>query len=418
MIRRIAKSLLACAVTVVLACTTAQAKNAAAYKQINLVSDLSNTAQIVDTNLANAWGISFTTDLTFLSNNVVTNPIVITNTIFTTNHNGHVITTITRSNSFVVLTNLVFSTNSLFWVNANLTGKALVYGVTNNAQSNPVVVKQGMEVTIPGDGNPTGLYFDEKGSISNNVFLFASEDGTISGWNTNLDGTAEVITQRMTAVYKGIGVANTFSNGPVILAANFAEGTVDKYGFLLDTNGTPTNFVLLAQYADFRATNLGFAPFSIQIYKGEVFVLFAKQDSHKIDDVPGPGNGIVDILNPGSGQFTRFITGKGAKGNDKVINSPWAFVVTPATWGKDANRILISNFGDGTIGVYNLKGISQGKLPSNLGGDVTIDGLWGLTFGNGFNAGDPNILYFTAGPTNENHGLFGELIQLAPTKKK
>ena len=38
-----------------------------------------------------------------------------------------------------------------------------------------------------------------------------------------------------------------------------------------------------------------------------------------------------------------------------------------------------------------------------------IDGLWGLTFGNGGKGGRPGTLYFTAGPNGEGNGLFGAL---------
>jgi len=40
---------------------------------------------------------------------------------------------------------------------------------------------------------------------------------------------------------------------------------------------------------------------------------------------------------------------------------------------------------------------------------VTIDGLWGLGFGNGSGSGARNALYFTAGPNEESHGLFGRI---------
>jgi hypothetical protein len=40
---------------------------------------------------------------------------------------------------------------------------------------------------------------------------------------------------------------------------------------------------------------------------------------------------------------------------------------------------------------------------------VTIDGLWGLGFGNGAGSGATNALYFTAGPDDESHGLFGRI---------
>ena len=48
-------------------------------------------------------------------------------------------------------------------------------------------------------------------------------------------------------------------------------------------------------------------------------------------------------------------------------------------------------------------------LPDANGNPLVIDGLWGLAFGNGGNAGPTGTLYFTAGPGDESHGLFGKL---------
>ncbi|HVT10961.1 MAG TPA: hypothetical protein VHE55_01735 [Fimbriimonadaceae bacterium] len=38
---------------------------------------------------------------------------------------------------------------------------------------------------------------------------------------------------------------------------------------------------------------------------------------------------------------------------------------------------------------------------------IVIDGLWGLSSGNGHLAGNAGKLYFTAGPNGEDNGLFG-----------
>jgi len=357
MINSHSRSLLACAAIVALACTTTQAKNST-FEQVNLVSDQPGVAKIQDAELVNAWGISF-------------------------------------------------SATGAFWVSANETGKALLYAVTNDVLGNPTVNKQGLEVSIPGEGNPTGQLFDNNGSFNGDIFIFASEDGTISGWRGVLGGSAEVLTHRDTAVYKGITLAMTSAHGPVLLAANFAEGTVDEYN---------TNMTLLAQFADSTAKT-GFAPFNVQVIDGVVFVTFALQNSEKVDDVAGAGNGIIDMLDVDAGTFHRFATGKGAGGKDKDLNSPWGLVLTPTSWGKNGDMLLVGNFGDGTITIYNDKGKSKGKLQSDDKGDVVIDGLWDLTFGNGGTAGDTNTLYFSAGPNGEAHGLFGSLVPAAKDKK-
>jgi hypothetical protein len=50
-------------------------------------------------------------------------------------------------------------------------------------------------------------------------------------------------------------------------------------------------------------------------------------------------------------------------------------------------------------------------VSSNVGSRrlaITIDGLWGLMFGNGV-AGTPSTLFFTAGIAKETHGLMGTI---------
>lgn len=322
------------------------------YCRSNLVSDLPGVALLQDTNLVNAWGISF-------------------------------------------------SATSPFWISDNGSGLATLYAVTNDALGTVHVDKQGLQVTIPGEGNPTGQVFDGTGSFHGDIFLFASEDGTISGWRGALGTTAEVLINRSNAVYKGITLSSN-ATGPVLLVANFSEGTIDEYA----PNGA--TLTLVGQFSDSKA-KAGYAPFNVQNINGIVFVTFAKQDADKEDDVKGPGNGIIDTFNPVTGKFRRFATGKNAGGKLKEINSPWGLALAPKTFGKHADQLLVGNFGSGTIMSFEADGDFEGLLESCDGGPVTIEGLWGLAFGNGGRAGTPDVLFFTAGPNDESNGLFGSL---------
>jgi uncharacterized protein (TIGR03118 family) len=291
-----------------------------------------------------------------------------------------------------------FSSTSPFWISDNGTGKATLYAVTNDASGVTHVQPQSLVVNIPGDGNPTGQFFDGTGSFHSNIFVFASEDGTISGWRGALGTNAEVLVSRPTAVYKGITRA-TNSTGALILAANFSEGRVDVYR---------TNLALVAQYTDPGAP-VGYAPFNVQTIGGIVFVTFAKRDPVTQDDVAGPGNGLIDTLDPETGGFTRLATGSDAGGNLHDINSPWGLAVSPAGFGKHSDELLVGNFGSGTIMAFDSNGKFQGLLKGFHEGPLEIDGLWGLTFGNGGRGGTTDTLYFTAGPDDEGHGLFGSL---------
>jgi uncharacterized protein (TIGR03118 family) len=322
---------------------------------VNLVSDEAEVALLQDTNLVNAWGIAF-------------------------------------------------SATSPFWISDNGTGKATLYSVTNDDAGSVHVAKLGLEVTIPGEGNPTGQVFNDTGGFNGDAFIFVSEDGTISGWRQALGNTAEILATRAGAVYKGVTLATTAS-GPVLLAANFSEGTVDEYDGSLNPIG---------QLSDPRAP-AGFAPFNVQTVAGMIFVTYAKQDEDKEDDVAGPGNGLVDVLDLATGRFHRFATGSQAGGRLRQLNSPWGVALAPKSFGEHGDELLVGNFGSGTVMAFDADGRFRGLLEGRRGKPITIEGLWGLAFGNGGRAGVPDTLYFTAGPDDESHGLFGSI---APVTKR
>jgi uncharacterized protein (TIGR03118 family) len=327
------------------------------YQQVNLVSDLPNVAVLQDTNLVNAWGISF-------------------------------------------------GPTTPFWVSDNGTGLSTLYAVTNDSSGVATVIKQGLQVTIPGDGTPSGQVFNTVGGLNGDLFLFVSEDGTISGWRPALGTAAETLVPGVTnSVYKGVTVAST-TNGPVLLAANFRQGTVDVYG----TNGT--GVVLLGQFSDSRAPQ-GYAPFGMQSVDGLIFVTFAKQNDTKHDDVADRGNGLIDIFDPQTGHFHRFATGSNAGGSVDQMNSPWGIALAPGGFSKHDGGLLVGNFGSGSIMSFDSSGNFRGELTGLNGERLVIDGLWALTFGNGTKAGVTNTLYFTAGPFGESHGIFGSLTPVA-----
>ena len=319
------------------------------YQQTNLVSDQENVALLRDTNLVNAWGISF-------------------------------------------------GPTSPFWVSDNGTGLSTLYSVTNDATGYHVT-KLGLQVVIPGEGNPTGQTFNNTTAFNGDLFIFASEDGTISGWRGALGTSAEVLATRSNAVYKGITLSSNAS-GPILLAANFSEGTIDVYG------STGSNALLITQFKDTKAPT-GYAPFNVQSLEGIVFVTFAKQNGE--DDEPGPGHGLIDILNPATGKFKRFATGSDAGGKLTAINSPWGLAIAPGSFGNHNDRLLVGNFGSGTIMSFEADGDFRGLLEDPSDNPIVIEGLWGLTFGNGHPAGSTQTLFFSAGPGGESHGLFGAL---------
>ena len=354
-IRRLSTLLLAALLTLV--CTNTFAMDDrhhgddrfSSYRQINLVSDEPGAALVQDTNLVNAWGVSF-------------------------------------------------SPTSPFWVSDNGTGKATLYSVTNDASGSPQVTKRSLEVSIPGEGNPTGQVFNNTTNFHGDLFIFVSEDGTISGWRGALGTSAEVLATRTNAIYKGVTLVAA-TGGPVLLAANFSEGTVDAYD---------GNLNLIGQLSDSHAP-AGYAPFNVQSIEGMIFVTFAKQDADKKDDIHGPGHGLIDVLNLQTQTFHRLVTGSDAGGRLRAIDSPWGVALAPGTFGEHSDELLVGNFGSGTIMAFSEHGRFEGFLENRPGKPVVIEGLWALAFGNGGNGGVPWTLYFTAGPDDESHGLFGIL---------
>jgi uncharacterized protein (TIGR03118 family) len=226
------------------------------------------------------------------------------------------------------------------------------------------------------------------------TFLFVTEDGTISGWNRNIDPTNAVIAMDNSAreaIYKGVALAHT-DDGDFLYATNFHEGTIEVYDF---------SFTLKRIITDDRLPER-FAPFGIRNVNGKLYVTFARQDKDKEDDFAGPNQGFVDIIDPATGEIQRLISRRG-------LNSPWGIAIAPANFGKFSNDLLIGNFGDGTISAYTLSGKFLGRLLNSNGKVLSIDGLWTIIFGNGGMAGMPNELFFSAGPDDEQHGLFGKL---------
>ena len=104
------------------------------FQQVNLVSDLPGVAILQDTNLVNAWGMSF-------------------------------------------------SGTSPFWISDNGSGLSTLYAVTYDTNGVVQVAKQGLQVSIPGEGSLTGQLFNNTPAFHTNAFIFASEDGIISGWH-------------------------------------------------------------------------------------------------------------------------------------------------------------------------------------------------------------------------------------------
>jgi uncharacterized protein (TIGR03118 family) len=340
------------------------------FLQTNLVSDIAGIAQHTDANLNNAWG-------------------------------------------------LAAGPTTPFWVADNGTGVSTIYDATGATQRPPVTIPP--PSSEPGATSaPTGLVFNGTSGFQVTgpkgtgpaLFIFSTEDGTISGWSPKADPNNAILkvdnpNPDTGSVYKGLAIGTDPDGRTLLYATNFREGTVDIFDANFHATSVGASFTSGGAFFDPNLPT-GFAPFGIQNIDGKLYVTFAKQNDTKHDDVAGPGNGVVDVFSTNGFLLQRFAAGG-------ALNSPWGLALAPKSFGPFGGDILVGNFGDGHITAFDHKtGHIDGQLIDAAGDLVTIGGLWSLKFGNGGAAGDKNTLFFTAGIDDEAHGLFGSLRATKP----
>jgi uncharacterized protein (TIGR03118 family) len=327
-----------------------------------------------------------------------------------------------------------FAPTSPFWVSDNGTGLTTLYNAAGMEQF-PVSVPPGsppgtlpMPVIIaPPGGSPPGTTAAPTGQVFNSApgasdfsvmsngqsvkptFIFATENGTISGWPSGTRPQQTILSpvdnSASGAVYKGLAIATTAS-GSFLYAANFNSGNVEMYN---------SSWGLMKTFTDPNVP-AGYAPFNVQVLNGKLYVTFALQDSAKHDDVAGAGHGFVDVFNldgtPGLANGNLRLISRGD------LNSPWGIAIAPANFGEYSNDLLVGNFGDGEIHAFDpMTGAPIGVLEGPNGQPLHIPGLWDITIGNGGPGVIANAIYFTAGLPLfnmpdlglEQAGLFGDL---------
>jgi uncharacterized protein (TIGR03118 family) len=316
--------------------TMASSAALAQYKMTKLVSNLPKGAKHQDTQLINAWGMAY-------------------------------------------------GPGSPFWISDAGSGLSTLYDGGG--------VKQGLIVTIPtasgtGVGSPTGIVFNGSTEFKidtwTSVFIFATLDGTISGWSSFSPTAALIGVKNAGAVYTGLAISNK-KTGNHIYAADFANNKVDVY------DGT---FKFVTSFTD-HSLPAGFAPLGIQDINGQVYVAFGATNG-------GPG-GFIDIFGE-DGTFVKTLI-QGAP-----LNQPWGFAMAPSNFGPLSNTLLISNnTNTGTINGFNpTTGAMVGTVNNKAGKPLKINQLWAIEFGGGTAAnGNTNQLFFTAGPKNNLNGIFG-----------
>jgi uncharacterized protein (TIGR03118 family) len=277
--------------------------------------------------------------------------------------------------------------------------------MTKDESGNPVplAVRIPTPETITDEAAPlTGMVFTDGNEFSGDSFTFVTEQGTIAGWHKlpsgfePLEATMRVDNSTKSAVYKGATAAKTKS-GWLLYAADFANNAIDVFNTSYEPVKVPGGFKDSSLPKDY-------APFNIKEIQGKLFVSYARQSIDKQNDSHGPGNGFINIFDT-EGKLIKRFTSHG------VLNSPWGLALAPADFGPLSNYLLVGNFGDGRIHAFNLEnGELVGTIKGEDGQPLEIDKLWALTFGTDNKAGRHNELFFAAGPSAEDQGLFGKLV--------
>jgi uncharacterized protein (TIGR03118 family) len=325
-----------------------------AYVVHKLVSDVPGAADRVDPKLVNAWGLTSTP-------------------------------------------------GSPWWVADNGSDFSTLYQGTGAKVALEVQVHNAPTGTVANPNPGTNFVVQEDGRSGSSRFIFDTEEGKILGWTPLVAPDHAVVAVDRSgagAIYKGLAIG-TIGTADFLYAADFHNRRVDVFdeGFNLVT--TPGPFVdpkLPASYA----------PFGIANVDGQIFVAYAKQDAAGEDEIAGQGLGFVDRYSL-TGAFLGRVATHGQ------LNAPWGLARAPASFGAFGGDLLVGNFGDGEINAYEPQAGGSyervGALRNENHKPILIDGLWALSFGKGAipNNGPTDTLFFTAGPDDENHGLFGSI---------
>ena len=328
-----------CIVFIALSMLLITANSFAQYKNTKLVTNLAKGAKHSDPQMVNAWG-------------------------------------------------LAYSPGEPYWISDAGTGLSTLYD--NNG------VKQTLIVTIPtatgtGTGSPTGMVYNASNEFQimrwTSEFMFATLDGTISGWSHFSPNNAliGVNASGSGASYNGLAITHKTSKN-FIYATDINNKKVDVY------DGT---FKFVTSFTDHSLPS-NFTPSGIQDINGQLYVAFV--------DVNGGPGGYIDIFGE-DGTFIKTFS------SDSHLNQPWGMTVAPSNFGALSNTLLVTNNIDkkGTINGYDMNtGAYVGTVSNKKGKPFFIDQIWGIEFGDGLGQnGKTNQLFWTAGPKKNLNGLFG-----------
>ncbi len=247
------------------------------------------------------------------------------------------------------------------------------------------------------EGGTLSAWTETEGGAKRPVeYLVVADNSEFADQNTDADPNNDNF-----AIYKGMA-GTTLDADNLLYAADF-DDTPGIHTWDKEFNDISSNFLFENPF------DSSYAPFNIQNLDGTLYVAYAK-----LSDEPGE-----EQAEQGLGRLAQFdIEGNLIKTwgsdtddpNQNLLNAPWGLAIAPEDFGEFSNALLVGNFGDGRIVGYDqTTGDQIGYIEDPSGNPIEIEGLWGLTFGNGASLGETNHLYFAAGPDDESNGLFGKL---------
>ena len=291
---------------------------------------------------------------------------------------------------------LAASPTGPWWTTSEATGASTLYDGDGRKQT----------LTVRVGGGPTGIVYNggrgfvvrDGGASGPARFIYACEDGTIRGWSPvvptgwSTQAVVAVDAGATAAVFRGIAIAHGR-----LYATDFHNDRVLVY----DARWRPV--VRRGAFVD-PAMSEWYAPFGIQAAESRIFVSYAYRAPVNGNDAPT--GGFVDEFDLDG----RLVARVGTMG---PLHEPWGMAEGPD------GRLYVANFGTGRITIFSRRSSGwhfDGYLRARSGKPLSVNGVWGVAFGNGAMAGPKDTLFFAAGPhrwrgaTEESvHGLFGAI---------
>ena len=249
-------------------------------------------------------------------------------------------------------------------------------------------------------GGPTGVVFHAgKGFVEHGDgrsdparFIYACEDGRIRAWTPTVpngwSAKAEIVVDQsgQGAIFRGVALA-----GDRLYATDFHNARIDVF----DSSWRPVHLPPGA-FVD-HAIPAWYAPDGIRVVGAHMFVTYIYRAP--VDGNDAPSGGYVDEFDL-HGHLLARVAGSG------VLREPWGLALAPASFGRYGGDLLVASFGSGEIDAYRRDAtgwIHAGTLTGTNGKPIVVNGIWGISFGNGDMAGPADTLFAAAGP----HGWHG-----------